>query len=335
MAEARDLRPRSAVNACEGLARAIPGIDCSVASVTTSYNSAQELARHLEALRCQSRALQEIIVVDNASTDNTSAMLASRYPEITVLRMSSNLGTGGALAAGLAYAAGDKKHDWIWMFDQDSVPAMDALDAMLREAQQLNGNASEVGILAALPVDENNKNSCTPWLWRDRFVKPPTEFLARPIMFADLVITSGSMVRREVVEKIGFPRADFFIDFVDYEYCLRARSHGYKIAVVTRAKLHHEVGRTHRVRFLAGRSHLWPEHRPFREYYYSRNLAYSIWWLYPSFAAKAFLLLHLTRHAIGVLLFGPQRLVSLKRMVQGLWDGRQASLGVRFLPDCP
>jgi GT2 family glycosyltransferase len=307
----------------------------SVASVTTAYNSASDLARHLDALLGQKRPLEEIIVVDNASTDETGSLLAKRYPLVTVLRMPKNLGTGGALAAGLAYAALDKKHDWIWMFDQDSVPALDALEQMLQEEQQLNGNASKVGMLAALPVHENKENSCTPWLWRGRFVKPPTELLARPIMFADLVITSGSMVRRDVVERIGFPRSDFFIDFVDYEYCLRARSRGYKIAVITRAKLYHEVGRTHTVRLLRGRRHLWSEHRPFREYYYSRNLAYSVWWLYPSAAAKAFLLLHLTRRAMGVLLFGPQRLVSLKRMVQGLCDAWQASLGVRFLPDCP
>lgn len=306
----------------------------SVASITTAYNGAPALARNIDALLRQNRPLQEIIVVDNASTDETSSLLAKSYPQVTVLRMAKNLGTGGALAAGLTYATQDRRHDWVWMFDQDSVPAPDALDVILQGAKQLDGNASDVGILAALSVDKNNENSCTPWLWRNRFVKPPPSLLTQAIMFADLVITSGSMVRRDVVEKIGFPRSDFFIDFVDYEYCLRARSHGYKIAVITQAKLYHEVGKARKVRFLLGRLHLWPQHHPFREYYYSRNLAYSVWWLYPSLAAKAFLLLHLLRHAVGVLLFGPQRLASLKRMAQGFSDGCRASLGARFLPDC-
>lgn len=306
----------------------------SIASVTTAYNSANDLMQHIHALLAQRRPLQEIIVVDNASTDETRTLLAERYPQVTVLRMEKNLGTGGALAAGLEYAALERKHDWIWMFDQDSVPAAAALNIMLQEGQRLDGASDDVGILAALPVDGNEENSCTPWLWRGRFVKPPAELLTRPIMFADLVITSGSMVRRDVVEKIGVPRSDFFIDFVDYEYCLRARSKGYKIAVATRALLHHEVGKTHQVKLFAGRRHLWSQHRPFREYYYSRNLSYSVWWLYPSLAGKIFLPLHLARHAIGVLLFGPQRLVSLGRMAQGSWDGLRASLGVRFLPDC-
>jgi len=82
----------------------------SVASVTTAYNGAHTLPRHLDALLEQRRPLQEIIVVDNASTDETGSLLAARYPDLTVLRMPENLGTGGALAAGLAYAT-DRKHD--------------------------------------------------------------------------------------------------------------------------------------------------------------------------------------------------------------------------------
>jgi GT2 family glycosyltransferase len=307
-------------------------LQSSVASVTTAYNGAHTLSRHIDALLEQSRPLQEIIVVDNASTDETRSVLAARYPQVTILCMTENLGTGGGLAAGLAYAAREKKYDWIWMFDQDSFPAPDALEIMLREAQRFQGNSSEIGMLAAFPVDQQMENSSSPWLWHNRFVKPPTEVLGRPIMFADLVITSGAMVRRAVVEKIGLPRTDFFIDFVDYEYCLRARSCGYKIAVVTRAKLYHEVGKARTMRFL-GRRWFWSDHRPFREYYMSRNLAYSVWWLYSNLPAKGFVLLHLMRHAAGVLLFGSDKLDCLKKMVQGFSDGRKASLGVRFRPD--
>jgi rhamnosyltransferase len=303
-------------------------IASSVASLTVAYNGAAMLSRHIEALLRQRQPIAEIIVVDNASTDETRSLIETRYPQITLLRMSDNLGTGGALAAGLSYAALEKKHDWIWMFDQDSVPADNSLELMLEESRRLGNARSAVGFLAPLPVDENMEISCTPWLWRNRFVKPSATELSNPTLFTDMVITSGSMVTRDVVEHIGLPRSDFFIDFVDYEYCLRARSHGYKIAVVTRAKLLHEVGKSHKLRLL--RSHRWSEHCAFREYYYTRNLAYSVWWLYPTLPAKGFFVLHMMRRAIGVSLFGPERLISLRRMVQGAWDGFRATLGVRF-----
>lgn len=300
--------------------------------MTTAYNSADSVLRNIDALLRQKRPLQEIIVVDNASTDDTSSLLEARYPEVTVLRMQENLGAAGALAAGLSYAALQRKYDWIWMFDQDSVPAPDTLDLMLQHTAALDDTGEGVGIVAALPVDNDMEPSSSPWLWKNGFVKPASESLDEPVLFTDLVITSGSMVRREVVETIGLPRSDFFIDFVDYEYCLRARSRGYKIAVITPAKLNHEIGKARKFRFL-GRRWFWSDHRPFREYYMSRNLAYSVWWLYPTVPAKRFVLRHLLRHAVGVLLFGSERLACLQKIVQGFRDGRRASLGIRFLPE--
>ena len=68
--------------------------DRSVASITTAYNAAAALRQHIDALLRQERPLQEIIVVDNASSDETRSLLAAQYPQVTVLRMTENLGAG-------------------------------------------------------------------------------------------------------------------------------------------------------------------------------------------------------------------------------------------------
>ena len=81
------------------------GLKISVSSVTVAYNAVHLLPRQIERLLGQSRPLQEIIVVDNASSDGTGALLAKRYPQVRVIPMAENFGAGGALAAGLAYAA--------------------------------------------------------------------------------------------------------------------------------------------------------------------------------------------------------------------------------------
>jgi hypothetical protein len=94
----------------------------------------------------------------------------------------------------------------------------------------------------------------------------------------------------------------------------------------------HELGNSREVN-LPGRSRLWPDYSPWREYYISRNLAYAAWWLYPNFGTKAFVLRHLIRHAGGVVLFGSRRLASLIKMLQGFRDGLRASLGARFRPN--
>jgi len=303
----------------------------SIASVTIAYNGAKILPRQIDALLGQARALQEIIVVDNASTDGTTAMLAQRYPQVTVLRMKENVGAAGAWARGLSYAALEKRHDWVWSFDDDSVPNAFVLANLLDGICSLNGTQADVGMVAPIPVHQKTGTCYPPLLWQNGFVKPSVNYMQTPLWFADLIIASGCLVRSELVGKIGLPRADFFMDFFDYEYSLRARLNGYKIAVVPSAKLDHEIGNAREV--WAGRSRLWTSYAPWREYYNSRNIAYAGWHLYPTSETKRFVLGHLARHAGAVLLFSPKKTACLRKMAQGFWDGCQAKLGIRFTPN--
>jgi len=304
----------------------------SVASVTVAHNAMGVLPRHIEALLGQTHHLHELVVVDNASTDGTNTMLAERFPQVTVLRMAENLGAPGGWAAGLSYAALKRGHDWVWSFDQDSVPAADALTRLFAGIGSLNGVQSEVGMIAPMPVHKETGTCYPPLFWRNGFVKASKEQMREPLWFADLAIASGSLTRRQVVERVGLPRGDFFMDFADFEYSLRTRAHGFKIAVVPGAELGHEVGEARMV-WLPGLSRLWTCYAPWREYYNSRNLAYVGWHLYPNMRTKKFVLEHLARHAGAVLLFSPKKTACIVKMTQGFWDGCRAKLGIRFRPD--
>lgn len=303
----------------------------SVATVTVAFNGRHILARQINALCRQTLPVSEIIVVDNASTDGTADFLAREFRQVTVLRMPENLGASGALARGMKYAALQKNHTWIWMFDDDSLPADNALELLVQNANALRCREPEVAIVAPLCVHGETGFCYMPLFWRNGYVNPPSEQLNQRVWFADLVINAGTLVHQSVIKTIGVPRADFFMDFFDFEYCLRARSHDYKIAVVTEARLLHEVGKTRQVR-LPGYVNRWMDHAPWREYYITRNMTYVGWWLYPDWRTKRFVLRHLIRHAGGVVLFGTKKLACLRKMVQGFWDGIRANLGIRFLP---
>lgn len=302
----------------------------SVASVTVVFNAADRILRQMAALRLQTRPINEIVVVDNASTDGTAEVIRAQYPDVTILRLPENRGHCGAWAAGIEYAALRRHHDWVWTFDDDSVPTAGALDRMLRISD--DAADSSVGILAALPFHPQSDSPYPPLQWRDAFIKTSEVDLESPIVFADLVFASGAMVRRDVVETIGVPRADFFMDFGDFEYCMRARRHGYRIAVIPEAKVSHEVGEAKPVRIF-GRQYLWPDHAIWREYYMARNFAYTVWRLYPNWRSKLFVVRHLVRHSVGLLIFGRNKVAGLRRILQGFFDGLNGRLGVRFRPD--
>lgn len=77
--------------------------DAPVAVVTVNCNHAAYLPAYLESLAASRRPLAEIIVVDNASTDDSLAVLA-RYPQVTVIRNTRNVGYSAALNQAFAHA---------------------------------------------------------------------------------------------------------------------------------------------------------------------------------------------------------------------------------------
>ena len=300
----------------------------SVATVTVSYNGARIIERHLAALQRQSYKISEIIVVNNASTDGLPELLAAKFPEITVLNLPENRGVGGALSAGLDYAATTKKYDWVWLFDDDSIPGENTLKLLLAGLQHFNGNSNNLAILAPVCQDEMTQMSFPGCVWeRGRIVKAPTNS-DQPVTLVDLVISSGTLIRREAVEAVGLPRADFFMDFVDFEHCLRLRRHGFCIGMVRDSRLNHAVGEPTTFRVL-GRTIHWTDHAPWRRYYITRNEVFTIWQYYGTWRNKVFFLRRLTWVTSFLLLFGKEKLACLRMMWRGFFDGRAGRLGIR------
>jgi GT2 family glycosyltransferase len=307
-----------------------PGV--SIASLTVVYNGAAALSRHLDALKRQTRRLDEIVVVNNASTDDTLKLLAGNYPEVKVLNASENGGVGGGLAAGLAYAIDIRKHDWVWTFDQDSLPSVDCLALLLNGLRQLDDRANRTVIVAPICVHPETRMTSAGLSWcGSRLVETPTNG-TRPVALVDSAITAGSLIRSDAVLEAGLPRADFFMDFVDHEYCLRLRRHGFDIAIVRDSVLNHSLGEPSKFRVF-GKTKFWTDHVPWREYYMTRNEIFTIWRYYRSWKIKTLTVYRLFRHGVALVLFGKRKLACLRMMSRGFIDGLSGRLGVRFGAD--
>lgn len=303
----------------------------SVASLTVAYNGEAFLAKHLDALLGQSRPLDEIIVVNNASTDGTVALLSQQYPQVTLLNLPTNLGVGGGYAAGLEYALKNNSHDWVWLFDQDSIPKQDGLERLLEAVEFLGEEGSELGIAAPLSLHSRTQRHYRGLLWRNGW-RRISEHPKTDVVFVDAVISSGSLIRCTAIEKAGPPRADFFIDYIDLEHCLRLRRCGFKIAIVRGSILEHALGDPKIVK-MPGITRVWADHAPWREYYKARNEVFTVWNYYPNWQSKLSVVRRFTRHALGILLFGRGKLACLKMMYLGIVDARAGRLGIRKFED--
>ena len=135
------------------------------------------------------------------------------------------------------------------------------------------------------------------------------------------VITSGSLIPLQVMDKTGLFQDSYFIDAVDEEFCYRARSHGVKILQVNRGILEQHFGKHTRVRFFS-RNIIVQNYTPFRYYYIVRNHLWLIRsGMVPEDDVRAIKHNYIYMPFIKVLLFEDNKIKKIKRIVYGYVDG--------------
>lgn len=96
-----------------------------VTAIVSTHNRARYLAEALDSLLAQTRPLDELIVIDDASSDGTRELLETRYADrVRLILFDDNQGKAAALNAAIPEAIGD----YLWLFDDDDIALPDALE---------------------------------------------------------------------------------------------------------------------------------------------------------------------------------------------------------------
>ena len=218
----------------------------------------------LENLKRLSKCVQDEgfipVIVDNSIKNKVTQKDVSDGSKIVC--MGFNAGIAAAQNAGIAYALG-LGAEIIGFLDQDSnvdCNLLNCLAARLRENKEcvVAPVALEKDSLSEYPSQCLNQFGY-PY---DQYVKDCTN-----PQRVDIVIASGMMTTAEVIRKVGTYDEDFFIDFVDIEWCLRCKKAGVPIYVIPEAVLLHKIGNEtvdmHHMKITV--------HSPIRTYYKVRN----------------------------------------------------------------
>ena len=194
----------------------------SVAAVVVTYNRRQFLADLLPTLLAQTRPLDAVYVVDNASDDGTAEMVTAAYgddPRVRLLRQSTNRGGSGGFHAGVVQAYRDG-HDWFWLMDDDVIALPDGLAGLLR-------HTDVAGCIHGRRIDFHG----APFFWQPRineWLGIPLPYLRDPfaggreLFETNSGVFEGMLVSRDVVARIGPPDPRFFITWDDAVYALVA-----------------------------------------------------------------------------------------------------------------
>jgi GT2 family glycosyltransferase len=196
----------------------------TVCAVVVTYNRLELLRECLAALRAQTRPVDRVIVVDNASTDGTPDVVAREFPEFELLRLEQNTGGAGGFEAGMrrAHEAG---HTWLWLMDDDTIPTPEALERLLGAVDRLAGTRPPAILASRALTAEGDLH---PLNW----VRPMTrsfpdfvEATSRGLMLMRYASFVSLMVHTDAVDRYGFPFGGYFIWNDDFEYTGRILQH--------------------------------------------------------------------------------------------------------------
>lgn len=209
--------------------------------IIPTWNGAPLIADCLRSIVPQLRAGDELIVVDNGSTDGTPDLIERAFPTARLIRLDRNLGFAGGVNRGLAAAAGDT----LILINQDVALREDCLDAL--RARLFRSGSGIVGGKLLYPDGKTIQHAggviIYPRAEADhRGYRQVDDGRWDAVSDVDYVTGALFALDRVVLRAIGlFDEGYYPAYYEEVDYCFRARAAGFAVVYDPAAvAVHHE-----------------------------------------------------------------------------------------------
>lgn len=277
-----------------------------IAAVVVLYNPDGLVCDNIRSYLDQ---VDVVYAVDNSDREAAHLVQLMAEEKIHYLPNYCNLGIAKALNIGAERAIREGYH-YLLTMDQDSSATIGMVNALLVCFEQ--GEESQIGIVSPFHLtDIDTIPVCRP---------PCEEILT--------AWTSGNLLSLDIYRIVGPFRDDFFIDFVDHEFCLRLQTNGYRVVQSNQAVLHHSIGTNLKKNRFLYLTLITSNHSCIRRYYITRNR----FWVrnrygrhFPDFFktdTKRFI-----AELVNILFFEDDRCRKYLMMFRGYWDYLNGKMG--------
>jgi rhamnosyltransferase len=262
-----------------------------------------------------------LAVIDNATPGFTDNPPHYNPAKTNIHSNSQNLGLAAAYNQGIELAQGNQATHII-LFDQDSLPAGNMVYEQLVVLNQYNSIELRVAATGPMYTDIKGQGS-SPFVRLNGVRLKRVNCSPNQVVPVDHLISSGSLIDLRAMNVVGKFTEALFIDYVDTEWCWRARRKGLSLLGVGAAKMQHNLGESHFMAF--GKARIL--HSPFRLYYQMRNQ----WWMiYQPWVGWRWRIMDSIRSAkifFAIALFAPNRTERIRYMSKGIWDAFCSRMG--------
>ncbi len=285
-------------------------------AIIVSYNpNLAKLAELLESLRDQ---VGKVILIDNNSEFFSDIkIICNKMEFVTVESLSQNKGIAYAQNLGLNFSKLNNAR-YVLFLDQDSSISKDFVQSLKNCFFELS-KTNKIGAVCPIFKDERY-GFFYPLIILDKYGRRskfyPDPDLSVPVNIS-IAISSGIFTSISVIDDVGTLREDFFIDYVDTEWCLRALTKGYLFYAVPSVCMLHAIGD----KFISIFNLRIPVHSPFRRYYRIRNAFYLLRLNHvPKILSIREILFNFV-HQLILILTQKERVKNTKSLISALKDG--------------
>lgn len=259
-----------------------------IGAVIVTYNRLNDLKRVLAAYDGMKEYPSFVVVVDNASNNETKVYLdewascQASFRKI-VLTMSTNLGGSGGFKVGIARALTEGA-DWVFVADDDAVPDSEVFNNLKKgfsifrqDFPNQNVSALCCSVVTSNGIDLAHRRRVTKQLLRIKETAVGLDEYLNSYFKCDELSYVGSLISADAIREIGETNDQFFIFHDDTDHSLRLRKYG-AIVCIPKAEIYHKVTNYNGV------------HDTWRDYYDARNhlVLIKMNYSYPVFLFQAF-----------------------------------------------
>jgi GT2 family glycosyltransferase len=221
-----------------------------VAIIVLNWNRARDTIECLDSVAELDYPNSYSLVVDNGSTDGSVSEIKAAHPSVEILETGQNLGYAEGNNFGIRHAI-DRGVDYLLILNNDTLVEK----RMLSQLVQVAESSSDIGMVGPTVycADPANKLFAAGSfvLWdrgqvehRGMFESPAPHVKAEAPKSVDFIAGCGLLVSRRLIETVGMFDPQYFLNFEDVEWGIRARRHGLKVLYVRQAIMWHKISAT-------------------------------------------------------------------------------------------
>lgn len=247
-------------------------------AVIVTYNRYELLKENLLMLEKQTKQLDKIIIIDNHSNDGTQENIKELFKNsklyIDYRYMEENYGGAGGFHYGVKYAFEDGA-DFIWLMDDDGKPFDEfTFEKIYNEALNLYENNKLLFLNSLVTYNGTDLSfGFSPKIELKQQLKNIEQEKQGNILYDKVNPFNGTLITKELVKEIGFPRKEFFISRDETDYMNRSKIAGATIATVVNSIYCHPKSKLIFKKILGYSTQIYPDLD--KEYYFIRNLTFS------------------------------------------------------------